>query len=902
MARVFANAKPRNGLVAKRRKQKMKEKFFSMRKKVIFLLTVVLAVVTGALVFLGSSSLNFAQGASVTIKPFALYEFEDSSNLGKDTSGNGFHLSAKGTPSSGVTGSDRYLSVSGNSGLYATAITGIKDFSDYITGSYTVRMVIRSSVQNGGNYLLTTGRYASSFTVVNNSSIEIYAGNNDLNNKDSSKMSFTQSATDWIDLVIVGDATNNVAKAYVNGVQKASINTKIKFSLDPDQINEGYKYSFCIGMQGNTVGGANAQYATCDYKKVEVYNTALTASNVSELYSSDKATASTYVTAVTPDLTGYNVNVTDKNTIEDVAKSLPSTVAVQLSNGSTVQAKAEWLIDPSNANNVKCALMDDRYVNANQLSYTVAVKKGVHFEYDRSLLTVSDVKIDGSSYTPSAEVSKDNYTLTFKAVPTSSHVIFENVKYHDLKWASDSNGYFTIDVTTGGAMVVLNAGLRAYKVTYYDDETVLGVSRYTYNGSESLYEWNKTGYTFEGWYTEESFSNKVTALPYSNPTDLTLYAKFVKIPTGYKIYQDVNFDSEKGTLTGFVSGKEYAKNSTVNVTVTPKSGYRIVSVLYNNEAVTVTNTAGFTFSKIVDKESTVMASFQKINTGVVVTVNCNDMYKGKVTGVTNGSEYEKGSSLNITVLPYAGYCIQSISWNSETISVTDENLMNISKTITEDSVLTVNFAVKTYNVSITNNNDKGVVSGINEGTVPMGSYVVTVTPISGYYIQSVTLAGVPVSVTGANGFSFTVNVSRDLSLVVVYGEISKDNSATVTITNYNGQGTVTGIKNGNSYAVGYKVSITINAQDGYVISSIKWNDTEITVSPETTEMQLSLTIEKDTNLQVTYDVKEEGDDYISNSSNSSGCTGAVNSPLMISFVAITLGLAFCVKSLVKKED
>lgn len=111
--------------------------------------------------------------AATAIKPFALYTFEDSSNLGKDTSGNGFHLTATGTNNSALDGSDRYLSLSGAGGLYAAGLSGKKDFSDYMKGSYTVRMIIKSATKGGANYLITTGQYNATFTVVNNTNIEV---------------------------------------------------------------------------------------------------------------------------------------------------------------------------------------------------------------------------------------------------------------------------------------------------------------------------------------------------------------------------------------------------------------------------------------------------------------------------------------------------------------------------------------------------------------------------------------------------------------------------------------------------------------------------------------------------------------------------------------------------------
>ncbi|MBQ9103753.1 MAG: InlB B-repeat-containing protein [Clostridia bacterium] len=940
--------------------------------------------------------------AATAIKPFALYTFEDASNLGKDTSGNGFHLTASGTNNSALDGSDRYLSLSGAGGLYATGLSGIKDFSDYMKGSYTVRMIIKSGTKGGANYLITTGQYNGAFTVVNNTNIEVQVGNNDLGNATTAnKLSFSQATTSWIDLVVVGDAVNRKATVYVNGVQKASVNTDILFSLNPDTGNAGSSYSFCIGMQGNTVGGAQAQRATCDYKKVEVYNCALTQANITEMYASGAmngsatvASGTNYVTQInTLDTSMYNFNLTDKNTFAKISANLPATVPVTISNGtstSSANASVVWFGD-SSTNTIKGILMDSNYLNASQLVYSVTCKQGVVFNYDSNLVTLSDIKIDGVAYTPGATVAKTVYTLTFKATPKNNHIVIDDVKYHDVKWNVASDNSVSINVTTGGAQVDITAGKIQYKVTYYDDEFVLGVSRYTYQGSEQLFQWDKQGYTFDGWYSDEAFQTKVTALPYNSPTDLNLYAKFVKIPTHYRVYLDGNFNSNQGTVTGFVSGQQVAINGTVNITVSAKTGYKINTVIWNGTAVTVSNTSSFTFSKTVTQDSTLIVTFisnavnvnrlyldanfdtaqgtvtgftsgeafeegtsatvtvsaksgykintilwnnesitfnntatftftkvltedttltvtyQKVINGATLTVECNDLSKGSITGVVSGMVYDKNSTINATITPMAGYYIQSITWNGEPQGVTNEKGMTFTKQISEDSTLVVNFAVKTYNIIVNNNDSKGLVTGLITGAIAEGSHQVTITPMSGYAISSVTFNGAPVTITSANGFTFTASVTKNTTLTVSYTSLSGNDSATITINNSSKKGTVSGVTNGGEYAINNTVNVEINAKDGYVISKVEWNDTEINVSPKTTELTLTLLLETDTTLSITYEeapeeeVSVEDEEMEDGQVGASGCFGNVN-PTAFAGIALVAGAILVAKRFSKKEN
>lgn len=800
---------------------------------------------------------------------------------------------------------------------------------------------------------------------------------------------------------MVGDAVNRKATVYINGAQKATVSTDILFSMNPDTGNAGSSYSFCIGMQGDTVGGAIAQRATCDYKKVEVYNCALTQANITEMYASGAmngsatvASGTNYVTKInTLDTSMYNFNLTDKNTFAKISANLPATVPVTVSNGtatSSANASVVWFGDAS-TNTIKGILMDSNYLNASQLVYSVTCKKGVVFNYDSSLVTLSDIKIDGVAYTPGAEVAKTVYTLTFKATPKNNHIIIDDVKYHDVKWNVASDNSVSINVTTGGAQVDINATSRQYKVTYYDDEFVLGVSRYTYQGSEQLFQWDKSGYTFEGWYKDEAFQTKLTALPYNSPSDLNLYAKFVKIPTHYRVYLDGNFNSNQGTVTGFTSGQQVAKNGSVSitvsanpgykintviwngtavtvsntssftfsktvtqdstlivtfisnavdvnrlyldanfdtaqgtvtgftsgeafeegtsatVTVSAKSGYKINTILWNNEPITITNTATFTFTKVLTEDTTLTVTYQKVINGATLTVQSNDLSKGSITGVVSGMVYDKNSTINATITPMAGYYIQSITWNGVAQGVTNEKGMTLSKQITEDTELVVNFAVKTYNVIINNNDSKGLVTGLISGAIAEGSHQVTITPMSGYAISAVIFNGAPVTITSANGFTFTASVTKNTSLTVSYTSLSGNDSATITINNSSKKGTVSGVTNGGEYAINNTVNVEINAKEGYVISKVEWNDTVINVSPKTTELTLTLLLETDTTLSITYEevpeeeVPVEDEEMEEGQVGASGCFGNVN-PTTFAGIALVAGAILVAKRLSKKEN
>ena len=140
----------------------------------------------------------------------------------------------------------------------------------------------------------------------------------------------------------------------------------------------------------------------------------------------------------------------------------------------------------------------------------------------------------GDDYTPSAD-------MTFKATWS------EPIKYFTLTF--DTNGGDTI------ASVEKAKG------------TVVDLSSYTPT---------RSGYDFEGWFSDEALTNKVTSIKMDS--DKTVYAKWDKVNTGggtTVTKYTLSFDTNGGSNINSVSK---ARNTTVNLSeyITTKSGYSFV--------------------------------------------------------------------------------------------------------------------------------------------------------------------------------------------------------------------------------------------------------------------------------------------------------------------------------------
>lgn len=93
----------------------------------------------------------------------AHYEFNDKTNLGKDSLGN-YDLTNKGGVTVDALNGGVLIGKESDGYLYAPENSDGKDFSDTITGSYSIstRMFLRSN-SGGGNYLFSTGIWDNAF-------------------------------------------------------------------------------------------------------------------------------------------------------------------------------------------------------------------------------------------------------------------------------------------------------------------------------------------------------------------------------------------------------------------------------------------------------------------------------------------------------------------------------------------------------------------------------------------------------------------------------------------------------------------------------------------------------------------------------------------------------------------
>ena len=168
------------------------------------------------------------------------------------------------------------------------------------------------------------------------------------------------------------------------------------------------------------------------------------------------------------------------------------------------------------------------------------------------------------------------------------------------------------------------------------------------------------GYTFDGWFTEQSGGMAVTAETVYN-ANTTLYAHWTAIPSGSSSYMIDVIESTHGTVT--TSPKWASSGRIVTLTVTPDEGYELAALTVtdkNGNDVALTNNGDGTYTfKMPASKVTVKATFIKdLVTLPFTDVSADDWFydpvcyvysQGLMTG-TSATTFEPNTSLSRAML------------------------------------------------------------------------------------------------------------------------------------------------------------------------------------------------------------------------------------------------------------
>lgn len=310
----------------------------------------------------------------------------------------------------------------------------------------------------------------------------------------------------------------------------------------------------------------------------------------------------------------------------------------------------------------------------------------------------------------------------------------------------------------------------------------------------------------------------------------------------------VTNNSSRGTVTGITNGTVYNEGDVLDITITPKTGYKIASVTWNGVEQTV-NANGMTLSKTVDITGANLVVTYVATYSVTIT---NNNAQGTVNAnFTSGSTYEQGKSMNAVISAKTGYKISSVKWNGVEKLTGKVTSYTLSETLTQNSSLVVTYvATVTSNVSF--DSAKGSVSGITTGqTLYVGENVyISVTALDGYKIKSIYWNGSYISITNTSSmYLYKTITTAGANLSVVYEE--DINYYNLTLIGDTSKGTFLNFVDGAIVEEGDSLPITITANTNYVIASVKWNGVPQTITDNKT-ISFTKTITQDVVLEVEF--------------------------------------------------
>ncbi len=310
-------------------------------------------------------------------------------------------------------------------------------------------------------------------------------------------------------------------------------------------------------------------------------------------------------------------------------------------------------------------------------------------------------------------------------------------------------------------------------------------------------------------------------------------------------------DKDCGKVKGVNAYARYEKGTVLNISVTPKEGYKILSILWNGENVDVETPHGIVFEKTVSKNSTLKVIYEK---GYYQAFVLNDNEKGTLIGIESGGSYKHGALYGLTATAKEGYIITSVLINNQPYAITDNKNYTFQVAINATMTIEVKYAYNLKTINIENDNEKGEIIGLTNGEKcePGVWKTIYITPKEAYEIESISWNGVLESLTDAqkSGWQGQKQIAEDATLVVIYKKIK----AELAVENDNQKGMVSGVINGQLFDFDADIEISVSPRPGHIIESIKWNGLAEVITYEQQKYGYTFIaiIDEDSTLEVTY--------------------------------------------------
>ena len=339
--------------------------------------------------------------------------------------------------------------------------------------------------------------------------------------------------------------------------------------------------------------------------------------------------------------------------------------------------------------------------------------------YARWVANKYTIKYDANGGT--GYISDSLHTYDIKKALSKNY--FERTGYTFLGWSKDKNAktptYKDLEEvinlsSTNNDVITLYAvwEIITYNITYHLDGGTNNQSNPShYNVTTAtivLKDPTKTGYTFIGWYTDETFNNKITQITNGSTGHINLYASWVA--NKYTIKYDANGG------TGYISDSlhTYNQEKALNKNTFVRTGYTFLGWSKDKNAKTATYT---------DMQSIYNLTSEPNKTFVFYAVWSANTYTIKYdanggTGYISDSlhTYDVLKSLNKNNFVRTGYTFLGWSKDKSDKTATYKDMENVSNLATENGSVVTLYAVWSANTYTIKYDGNGATSGQMENS------------------------------------------------------------------------------------------------------------------------------------------------------------------------------------------
>lgn len=231
-------------------------------------------------------------------------------------------------------------------------------------------------------------------------------------------------------------------------------------------------------------------------------------------------------------------------------------------------------------------------------------------------------------------------------------------------------------------------------------------------------------------------------------------------------------------------------------------------------------------------------------TTYTVSVTCGD---GGTYALSSAGPYHKGDEVTLTLLPFSGYAVQSVTLNGESVAFTDNSC---TFTVNAATSIQIVFGKRTaYTVDVTCGEGGSYTLSPDKSVYYAGDEVtLTVTHRRSYAFGDVTLNGNAVTLSEDGTYSFTVE--GNVAIDIAFEEI-----ITHTLNVACGSGGTYSLSASGPYADGQEVTLTVYPNAGMKVGSVTVNGEEVTLINDA----YTFNVTEDTQITIAFEQKEEGE-------------------------------------------